>query len=72
MAGMVREGTLQELITVETQTQIVLEDAKPELLEEIQRLVQQKGGEAKLISMGRPNTTLEKLFLESTTQTGDE
>lgn len=69
---MVREGTLQELITVETQTQIVLEDAKPELLEEIQRLVRQKGGDAKLVSMGRPNTTLEKLFLESTTQTGDE
>ncbi len=69
---MVREGTLQDLITVETQTQIVVEDAKPELLDEIRRLIQQRGGETKLVSMGRPNTTLEKLFLESTTQTGDE
>ena len=69
---MVREGTLQELITVETQTQIIVEGAQPELLEEIRRLVREKGGDAKLVSMGRPNTTLEKLFLESTTQTGDE
>lgn len=69
---MVREGSLQELITVETQTQILIEDAKPGLLDEIRRLITREGAGAKLVSMGRPNTTLEKLFLESTTQTGDE
>lgn len=69
---MVREGPLQELITVETQTQILIENAKPELLEEIRRLVARQEAGTTLVSMGRPNTTLEKLFLESTTQTGDE
>ena len=65
---MVKEGALRDLISVENQTEIVLEDADPALLEEVRRLVQ---GRAKLVSLGRPNTTLEKLFLESTTQTGD-
>lgn len=69
---MMREGPLQELITVETQTQILIENAKPELLEEIRRLIAREETGASLVSMGRPNTTLEKLFLESTTQTGDE
>jgi ABC-2 type transport system ATP-binding protein len=69
---MVREGPLQELITVETQTQILIENAKPELLEEIRRLVGKEGVDTRLVSMGKPNTTLEKLFLESTTQTGEE
>lgn len=69
---MVREGTLQELITVETQTQILLENASPELLDEIRQLVGSRGGGTRLLAMGRPNTTLEKLFLESTTQTDDE
>ena len=69
---MVREGPLKELITVETQTQILIENASPQLLEVIKRLVEIEGGATSLKSMGPPNTTLEKLFLESTTQTGDE
>jgi ABC-2 type transport system ATP-binding protein len=69
---MVREGTLQELITVETQTQILIENASPELLAEIRRLIGAQAGDTRLVTMGRPNTTLEKLFLESTTQSGDE
>lgn len=68
---MVREGPLQELITVETQTQMLIENASPELLEELRRVIESRGG-AHVVSVGRPNTTLEKLFLESTTQTGDE
>lgn len=68
---MVREGPLQELITVETQTQMLIENASPELLAELRRLVESKGDGAKVVSVGRPNTTLEKLFLESTTQTED-
>lgn len=68
---MVREGSLHDLIAVENQTEIILEDAKPGLLEEIRSLVVRHGPETKLVSLGRPSTTLEKLFLESTTQTGD-
>ncbi|OAI56481.1 ABC transporter ATP-binding protein [Verrucomicrobiaceae bacterium SCGC AG-212-N21] len=69
---MVREGTLQELITVETQTQILIENASRELLAEIRRLIGAQTAATRLVSMGQPNTTLEKLFLESTTQSGDE
>lgn len=69
---MVREGPVQELITVETQTQMLIENATPELLDELRRLIESRGGDTHLVSVGRPNTTLEKLFLESTTQTGDE
>jgi ABC-2 type transport system ATP-binding protein len=68
---MVREGPLQELITVETQTQLLIENASPELLGEIRRLIETRGGGTHLVSMGRRNTTLEKLFHESTTQTED-
>jgi ABC-2 type transport system ATP-binding protein len=42
------------------------------MLEEIRRLVGKEGAGTRLVSMGKPNTTLEKLFLESTTQTGEE
>lgn len=69
---MVREGALKDLISVENQTEILLEDASPQLLEEIRSLISKSSTGAKLVSMSRPNTTLEKLFLESTTQTGDE
>jgi ABC-2 type transport system ATP-binding protein len=66
---MVREGPLQELITVETQTQMLIENASPELLAELRRVIESREG-ARLVSVGRPNTTLEKLFLQSTTQDG--
>lgn len=68
---MVSEGRLEELISVENQTELILQDASPELLTRIHSLIQESGGKAQLISEGKPRTTLEKLFLKSTTQTGD-
>ena len=68
---MVREGRLEDLISVENQTELVLENASPDLLTEIRQLVATRAGEARLISMGKPRTTLERLFLESTKQTGE-
>lgn len=69
---MVKEGRLEDLISVENQTEIILEDASPELLEQIRGLVNKTDRRTKLVSLGKPRTTLEKLFLESTTQTGDQ
>jgi ABC-2 type transport system ATP-binding protein len=63
---MVREGRLNELIAVENQTELVLQDATPELLAEIQRMIQTTGGSARLVRQGQPRTTLERLFLEAT------
>jgi ABC-2 type transport system ATP-binding protein len=64
---MVKEGPLDELLAVGDQTEILLRDASPELLEKIHALVAADGG-ADWLRTGRPKTTLEKLFLEETTE----
>ncbi len=68
---MVSEGRLDELIAVENQTEIVLEDASPELLTRIRELVSADSGKAKLLQMGNPRTTLERLFLKATEDSSD-
>jgi ABC-2 type transport system ATP-binding protein len=62
---MVKEGPLDELLAVGDQTEIILRDASPELLEKIRALVTTDGG-AELLHTGRPRTTLERLFLRET------
>ncbi len=64
---MMKEGRLEDLISMENQTEIILQNAAPELLEKIRALA----GDDAFVRMGKPRTTLEKLFLESTTQTGE-
>jgi ABC-2 type transport system ATP-binding protein len=59
---MIREGRLEELISIEDQTDIVLRDATPELLEKITALVESTPGAA-IVRTGKPRTTLERLFL---------
>jgi len=61
---LVREGALSDLLGVENQTQIVLENASAELVDEIDALAARSG--ACLIERGRPRTSLERLFLEAT------
>ena len=61
---LVREGALSDLLGVENQTQIVLENASAELVDEIDVLAARSG--ARLIERGRPRTSLERLFLEAT------
>jgi ABC-2 type transport system ATP-binding protein len=59
---MIREGRLEELISIEDQTDIVLSDATPELLRQIAELVAATPGAA-VVRTGKPRTTLERLFL---------
>ncbi|MBE7497282.1 MAG: ABC transporter ATP-binding protein [Verrucomicrobiaceae bacterium] len=66
--NMVREGRLDELTAVENQTEITLENADPALLARIEQLVSANGGGARLVSSGKPRTTLERLFLEATAE----
>jgi ABC-2 type transport system ATP-binding protein len=61
---LVREGPLEELISIENQTEVILEDASPELLKKIEALVAEH--EARVLFARRPQTTLERLFLEET------
>lgn len=61
---LVREGALSDLLGVENQTQLVLENARPELIEAIGDLATRSG--ARVIERGRPRTSLDHLFLEAT------
>ena len=62
---LVREGSLKELIEIENQTELVLENSNPDLLEKIKRLINDQEG-VNLIRSGKPKTTLETLFLRET------
>jgi ABC-2 type transport system ATP-binding protein len=61
---LVREGALSDLLGIENQTQLILENASDELVEEIHALTARSG--ARVIERGRPRTSLERLFLEAT------
>jgi ABC-2 type transport system ATP-binding protein len=61
---LVREGRLQELIAIENQTELVIADASPQLVNEIESMINRSN--AKLIERRKSTTTLERLFLEAT------
>ena len=61
---LVREGALPDLLAIENQTDIVLENASPELLRQIATLADNSG--ARLLEQNRSRTSLERLFLEAT------
>lgn len=63
---LVREGHLEELIAIENQTEFVVADASPKLIQEIEALVDRST--ATLVTRRRSTTTLEKLFLDATTE----
>ncbi len=62
---LVKEGQLDELISIDDQTEIILKDASPELVAKIEALVAADSG-ASLERSGHPRTTLERLFLKET------
>ncbi len=61
---LVREGSLQELVAIENQTELILEDAPSALVERIETLVRDAG--ARVVDRRSSRTTLERLFLEAT------
>jgi ABC-2 type transport system ATP-binding protein len=61
---LLREGRLEELIAIENQTELILENASPELLQQIENMI--KDSPARLVEQRKPQTTLERLFLETT------
>lgn len=67
---MVKEGRLEDLIAVENQTELVLENVNEALLGRIREMVAASGDGARVVRMGSPRTTLERLFLESTDEGG--
>lgn len=65
---LVREGAMCDLLAIENQTDLVLENASPELLHEIEALTAKSG--ARVIEQGRSRTSLERLFLDATKSPG--
>jgi len=61
---LVREGQLDDLISIKNQTELILENASPEVLREIELLLSRSG--ANLVEQRKPQTTLERFFLEVT------
>lgn len=59
---LVKEGRLEDLISIEDQTEVVLRDASPGLVAQIRELAAANATE--VVRCGRPRTTLERLFLE--------
>jgi ABC-2 type transport system ATP-binding protein len=61
---LVREGRLEELLTVSNRTEVLLENASPELLETISTAASRAG--ARVVATRPSQTSLERLFLDST------
>jgi ABC-2 type transport system ATP-binding protein len=63
--SLVNEGRLDDLISMNDRTEIVLKNASEDLLDQIRTLIEVTHG-VELVSEGNPRTTLESLFLKET------
>ena len=61
---LVREGRVHDLLAIENQTELILENASPEVLAQISALLDKSS--TRLIEQRRPQTTLERVFLDAT------
>jgi ABC-2 type transport system ATP-binding protein len=61
---LVREGPLHELITIENQTELVLENASPALLADLRERAE--AGGARVLGTHKPQQNLERYFLDVT------
>ncbi|MDB6152245.1 MAG: transporter-related protein [Chthoniobacteraceae bacterium] len=61
---LVREGKLNDLISIESQTELILENATPELIAELETAIARS--KATVVEKRKPQTNLERYFLEVT------
>lgn len=66
---LIREGRLEELIAIEDQTEVVIRNADAGLISRIEELIGSTEG-AELVQIGKPRTTLERLFLREIKRDG--
>lgn len=66
---LVNEGRLDDLIAIEDQTEILIRNARPEALERIQAILKEDP-DSELLGIGKPRTTLERLFLDEARKSG--
>lgn len=63
---LVREGALTDLISIENQTEVIVENASPELLQKIRDTITAHG--ARLVGEQKPQQNLERYFLDVTSK----
>src|SRR5256714_5005053 len=68
--ALVREGRLEELIAIDNRSELVLENASEALVSEIEKLA--ANSNAKLVERRKSTTTLERLFLDATSERSDK
>jgi ABC-2 type transport system ATP-binding protein len=61
---LIREGRLDELISIDNQTEVILENASPELIAEIRARIAASG--AQVVEERKPQQNLERFFLNVT------
>jgi len=61
--SMVREGPLDDLLSIDNQTEILLENPPADLAERLAKLTE--GTDARVVAVRRPQTTLERVFIDS-------
>jgi ABC-2 type transport system ATP-binding protein len=66
---LLREGHLEDLLAIENQTELILENATPDLLAGLERQI--ASADARVIVRRKPQSSLEQLFLK-VTETSDE
>lgn len=64
---LVREGPLEELLGLQSQTEIILDNASPHLIDQI--VIMAESAKAHVVERRMPQTTLEQLFLKATRNT---
>jgi ABC-2 type transport system ATP-binding protein len=62
--SLVREGRLDELISIENQTELIIENASAELVAELEGCIARSN--ARLVEKRKPQTNLERYFLDVT------
>ena len=67
--ALLREGRVEDLLAIENQTELVLENASPNLLDALERQI--VSANARLVTCRKPQTSLEQLFLK-VTEPGEE
>jgi len=61
---LIREGRLEDLLSVENQTEFIVENATPEFLDQLEREIASANG--RVVLRRKPQTSLEQLFLKVT------
>ena len=66
---LIREGRLEDLLAIKNQTELIVENATPEFLDQLERQITSANG--RVVLRRKPQTSLEQLFLK-VTETSDE